>query len=196
MEWGEHRVVTDEKAPSGGHPATLGRLHRIVSPEVEYRQMREEALRGTARLTQRACSRLRREIALEHPIQLGKVYAGHWFSSGTPPFHWEITDYAIRLNRFVVAAPVGSGKTVLLTKLLPLWSTLAEDVTEILLISNSNEMASGWLDEIKLFVDSSQEFREDFGRIQGLHWGSDELEFMLPHPSGRTRRCVIPSPAP
>ena len=161
-----------------------------LSPLVEYKHLQSEKLKAQAKLSELHLSRRRKEVAAVHPITMGKVYAPHWFTCETPPFHWEITDYAMKLNRFVVAAPVGSGKTVLLTKLLPLWSVLFEDVNEILLISNSNEMASGWLDEIRIMIESSREFQQDFGNIQGTHWGSSDLEFIIPGPA-RARRCVI-----
>ncbi len=162
----------------------------LLDPSVEYRQLAKEKLKAESLLAMADVSRRRKEIALSHPIRLGKIYAPHWFTCETPPFHWEIVDYAMRLNRFVVAAPVGSGKTVLLTKLMPLWSVLAEPVTEILLISNSNEMASGWLDELRIMIESNKEFLEDFGDIRGTHWGSSELEFLIPE-HGRIRRCII-----
>lgn len=176
-------------ALTGGHPANPdpSSLHDVKK---EYDRTHRELLRAVASLGRLEVSRVRREAALSHPIRLGKVYMPQWFEYRTPEFHWEITELAMRSNRFVVAAPVGSGKTILLTKLLPVWSALAEDVSELLLISNSNEMASGWLDEMRIMMDSSREFLEDFGDVRGTHWGSSELEFLIPW-KGSKRRCVI-----
>jgi hypothetical protein len=89
-----------------------------------------------------------------------------------------------------VAAPAGSGKTVTLTKVVPLWKTYCRPTKEILTVSASADMAGGWMDEIRVKVETSEELREDFGDVRGMRWGGSDLEFIF-QKGGRTVRRAI-----
>lgn len=193
-------ALLDAITPTGGQPANppsprpeWERLKLAYGPpaDVEARRTMQEVLRATSKLLGRRVSDVRKRVALSHPILFGKVYFPEWFPLRTPEFHWEMATCAMRTNRVAVAAPIGSGKTKILTQCLPVWSVFAEPIQEVLLISNSGQMASGWLDELRIKMSASDEMLEDFGKFKGQHWGSEELEMFVTDASTRVRRVVV-----
>jgi len=150
----------------------------------------------TAQLKRFEVAEQRRRIAALHPILFGRIYFPEWMGKDTPEFHWEIADGYIRYNRFAVAAPVGSAKTTILTKICTLWSIFFEQmddrpVNDVLIISSAAEIAGMFLDDMSAKMRASDELREDFGEFMGSHWGSQTLEFILDNPDGSKRTAFI-----
>lgn len=173
--------------PSPGELKSLG--SRDLGAERE--SLIRSALEACAELTDMDLSERRKSLASLHPLVFGLVYFPHWLTCELADFHWEMSTNFRDLWRYAVCAPVGSGKTVILTKLGLLWSAFFEDSHELLLISNSSQMAEGWLDEMRIATETSDFLRYDFGSFMGTRWGSTDLEFIFRDGERMRRRCVI-----
>jgi len=104
----------------------------------------------------------------------------------TPEFHWNVLDGFMHQSRYAVAAPVGSAKTTIVTKLGNIWSAFCEPVEELLIVTSTGKLAGMWLEQMGHALETNSRLREDFGDFKGVHWGSEHLELVFPD-----RRCFI-----
>ena len=139
----------------------------------------------------------RKALASLHPLLMARIYFPDWVTDETPAFHFEIVNGYMHHARYAVAAPVGSAKTTVMTKIGTIWSVFFEraherSVDDILIISGSGELAGMFLDDMGIKLLASEELREDFGEFKGSHWGSTTLEFVFHDSAGkRTRTAFI-----
>lgn len=128
----------------------------------------------------------RKALAKRHPLAFGRVYFPSWMRIPSASFHWEIAGKFMTEPRYAVAAPVGSGKTVVLTKIGALWSAFCEDIEEVLIVTSAGKLSGMWMEQMGHILESSVPLREDYGAFKGVHWGADHLEIVFP-----SRRCFI-----
>lgn len=174
-------------------PALFGDRGPIMDPETEFRSVIRDTISIVNQMVGKKVGKERKKIALSHPVLFTAVYFPEWLTYKTPDFHWEMADNFMTLARYAVAAPTGSAKTTVITKGGNVWSMFAEGEGNNLIISSSSDLAQEWLDDIRVRVENSEEIREDFGDVRGLHWGGQDLEFVF-HENGQfTHRAVLKS---
>ena len=137
----------------------------------------------------------RRRIAKKHPLLMARIYFPEWCKNETPDFHWDLCNAYMHQERSAWAAPVGSGKTTVLTKICTIWSIFFEEdqygqVDDVLIIGGAADLASIFLNDMGNKLKQSEELREDFGEFVGSMWGSQSLEFCFKRSDGFVYRTA------
>jgi len=125
---------------------------------------------------------LRRQLAELDMEYFCKAYLPHYFYQPFSRHHLEVFSDLHKLvergggTRLVRAAPREHAKSTQLTLGLPLYCTCYELRHFIVLTSDSEDQASGYLDAIQTELDENERIREDFGDLRGPTWNVTEME--------------------
>ena len=128
------------------------------------------------------------------PAEFGKHYLSHYFTRPSPPFHrqlselWRrrvmkgkdpISDCAAILTekgtRSAIAAPRGHAKSTVMSLQNVLHAALYGYKQYILLISDTETQATGFLDAIKYELETNERLQEDFGEQACKPWKSSSI---------------------
>lgn len=102
------------------------------------------------------------------------------------PVHVRMAEAAAH-ERSIVLAPRGFGKSTLLSVVRPMCEITRNPDTRILLASNTQPQAEGFLREIRGYFEQSPEFRARYGDLSGPKWTG--REFIV-----RTRKRIAKEP--
>lgn len=124
--------------------------------------------------------RAERMKACEHDLFLfAEVYLPHRMSAKSPPFHKELLDMAEQGEQehrgVVIAAPRGHAKSSILSFLLPLHRALYGQKHFIIIISNTFQLASLLIGDIRHELETNPGIRADFGSLAGHKWSGPTI---------------------
>lgn len=100
------------------------------------------------------------------PMSWGQTFFPKHFRMGSPGFHYELIDSAMREQHLVVAAPRGSAKSTLLAFLYPFHAIVFKRRRFIVILSNTFKKAAMHLDSIKKELVDNQELKQVFPPIE------------------------------
>ena len=122
-----------------------------------------------------------------NPLAWGLWYVGHHFRSPSPGFHRKIINESLRCQFLAIAAPRGSAKSTIVTFLRPLYAICYKLEHFIVLLSNTEEKATGSLATIKEEIKHNQGLKADFN-ITIIKDNESDSVFL--HPDGHKTRVL------
>lgn len=135
-------------------------------------------------------------ICARSPLKFGKKYLPHYFTCKSPPFHTELCRLwqrrvmkgknpadaeglrhilAARGRRAVISAPRGHAKSTIMSLQNVLHAALYGYKQYIIIISDTESQAAGFLDAIKTELEMNEEIIRDFGPQKGKVWKSSSI---------------------
>lgn len=132
--------------------------------------------------------------AAADPGYFGRYYLPHYFTRPSPPFHRQLDRLwqqrvmkrkdplidcpailAEKGSRNAIAAPRGHAKSTVMSLKNVLHAALYGYKQYILLISDTETQASGFLDAIKNELETNERILADFGELAGKTWKSSSI---------------------
>lgn len=132
--------------------------------------------------------------AARNPARFAAAYLPHYFTCPPPPFHRRLDELwrrrvmkggdpdkdlskmlAARGTRSAVAAPRGHAKSTVMSLKNVLHAALYGYKRYILLISDTEAQAAGFLDAIKNELETNERILRDFGEQEGKVWKSSSV---------------------
>ncbi len=99
-----------------------------------------------------------------------EIYLPHYFSTPFGDFHSEWEDFChLRNQAAFLAAPREHGKSTFFTFAVPLWLVCFERRNFILIISDTNDQATGFTLPIRVELEANLRLQHDFGSVQKEH---------------------------
>lgn len=98
-----------------------------------------------------------------------------WLTSKVPAFHHEMYGLLAQHKRLVVAAPRGFAKSTIISRFYPLWLALFKKATNIIIISASEDLAVGFLRDIKREIESNQLILTLWGDLRSDKWSENHI---------------------
>ena len=118
----------------------------------------------------------RKKRSLEDPLFFCKTYLPHYFELDFAPFHKELFEYTeIPDEPVFIAAPREHAKSTIVSFAVPLRDICLELRRFILMISDTEDLASSFLMFIKLELEQNERIKQDFGELQGYPWKDDDF---------------------
>jgi hypothetical protein len=122
--------------------------------------------------TSRAILEKQKRSILENPEKLAEL-----LEYQVAKHHQKILDYIRRDNndRSLILAPRGAGKSSIVSIVFVLWLLLNNPDLRILIVSNSQSQATGFLREIKQHCEQNRKLSFLFGNMIGNKWSEIEI---------------------
>jgi len=118
----------------------------------------------------------RRKKALEDPFFFCKTYLPHYFPLEFADFHKELWEFSeISDEPVFIAAPREHAKSTIVSLAVPLRDICLELRHFILMISDTEDLASSFLQFIKLELEENERIKQDFGDLRGYPWKDDDF---------------------
>ncbi|GAB62662.1 hypothetical phage protein [Candidatus Jettenia caeni] len=106
-----------------------------------------------------------------------QTYLPHYFTKPPADFHKELVDFAdIGGEPILIAAPREHAKSTLCTLAIPLYDILFEKKRFIIIVSDTEDLASDFCQFIQMELESNERLRGDFGDLvkQGF-WKAEDF---------------------
>ncbi|MEW6359635.1 MAG: phage terminase large subunit [Planctomycetota bacterium] len=103
------------------------------------------------------------------------TYLPHHFSAPGGRFHEELDAFLRQAGHCVVEAPRGHGKSTKITLSFLLHAILYNEARFVLLVSETYDQASRFLQDIRHEIESNDEIIADFGRLRTCAWSNRRL---------------------
>jgi len=113
---------------------------------------------------------LRREQSEHDLLRFCEIYLPHYFSVPFGDFHADWEDYTkLRDEAAFLAAPREHGKSTFFSFAVPLYMICFKKRHFILIISDTNDQATGFTVPLRVELESNQRLHHDFGDLQKEH---------------------------
>ena len=131
--------------------------------------------KSSSKRLSRVPTKLKKQIALVHPLAFAKRYVPRLLKKDSPPFHVNMIDTVMENDRVLFLAPRDHAKSTLFSFIYPLWKIVNNRNIRISLVSDTQTQAYKFVKAVRFELQNNDKLIEDFGEFEGENWQKSQF---------------------